>query len=369
VSIPFTLSLYFGRNFAAAVLALLVALAAVVGLFDFLELLRESATAPQASFGIIVEMEFLRLPWIVLQILPFAVLLGGLLAFWRLARSSELVVARAAGISAWQFLAMPVFLAALFGAVATTMLSPVSAMTFGRAELLYNAYLNPHGGPLSLNGGDMWVRQADHEFVPDGVAILHAENVRQENHLLTAGAMLVLRLDGQTNMLARVQAGQATLNDGAWDLHNVTIWRPNAAPVFQPELVFPTDLTVKRVQQSFASPDALSFWALPGFIELLKRAGFSPIQHELAFQALLALPLLCATMALVAAGFSMRPGRQGAARTLVSGVACGFALFMVSEIANQFGTSGAVPVILAAWAPALAGLCLALALLLHLEDG
>ena len=54
---------------------------------------------------------------------------------------------------------------------------------------------------------------------------------------------------------------------------------------------------------------------------------------------------------------------------LVSGVSFGFALFMISEVANQFGTSGAIPVSLAAWAPALAGLFLALALLLHLEDG
>jgi lipopolysaccharide export system permease protein len=369
VSVPFTLALYFGRNFAAAVAVLLAALSAVVGLFDFLELLRESATAPEAGFAIIVEMELLRLPWIVLQILPFAVLLGGLLAFWRLARSSELVVARAAGISAWQFLAAPVLLAALFGVGATTVLSPLSAAMFGRAEILYNAYLSPHGGPLSLNGGDLWVRQADRAFVPDGVAILHAENVELHNHQLTADRVLVLRLDGQTNLLQRLQAAHATLTDGAWDLQTVSVLRPDAPPRLQAELDFATDLTVNRVQQSFASPDALSFWALPGFIQLLKRAGFSPIQHELAFQALLALPLLCATMALVAAGFSMRPGRQGAARTLVSGVACGFALFMVSEIANQFGTSGAVPVILAAWAPALAGLCLALALLLHLEDG
>ncbi len=54
---------------------------------------------------------------------------------------------------------------------------------------------------------------------------------------------------------------------------------------------------------------------------------------------------------------------------LVSGVACGFALFMISDIADQFGTSGAIPVILAAWAPAVAGMLLSLALLLHLEDG
>ena len=132
----------------------------------------------------------------------------------------------------------------------------------------------------------------------------------------------------------------------------------------------PTDLTVARVQESFASPDTLSFWALPGFIALLDRSGFSSIRHRLHFQALLALPLLCATMALVSAGFSMRPARRGGVAQMIgSGVAAGFALFVVSKMAEEFGQSGALPVALAAWAPAASGLMLALALLLHTEDG
>lgn len=52
-----------------------------------------------------------------------------------------------------------------------------------------------------------------------------------------------------------------------------------------------------------------------------------------------------------------------------SGVTAGFALFMISKIAEEFGQSGALPVILAAWAPAASGLMLAVALLLHMEDG
>jgi lipopolysaccharide export system permease protein len=370
ISLPFTLSVYFGRQFAIAVLFMLAALAALVSLFDFLELLRESATAPRASFGVIVEMEFLRVPWTLLQILPFAVLLGGIFAFWRLSRSSELVVARAAGVSAWQFLAMPVLLATLFGALGTGAVSPLSAVMYGRAESLYNAYLQVGGGPLSLNGGELWVRQADPGLAPDGVAVLHAGDVRLHANVLRADVVTILRLNDQTMLLQRLEASHATLDTGSWDLDQVSVLEPGAPPQHFAKLRFPTDLTVHRVQESFASPDSLSFWALPSFIQLLKRSGFSPIQHELAFQALAALPLLCATMALVAAGFSMRPSRRGGAtKMLVSGVACGFALFMVSEIANQFGTSGAVPVILAAWAPAVAGLCLALALLLHLEDG
>jgi lipopolysaccharide export system permease protein len=368
--VPATISFYFGRQFAAAVLVMLAALTALVALFDFLELLREAASAPATSFGIIVEMEFLRIPWMLMQILPFAVLLGGIFAFWRLTRSSELVVARAAGISAWQFLAVPVLLATSLGVFGTGAVSPLSALMYGRAETLYNVYLKPGGGPLSLAGGELWVRQADHGLAPGGIAVLHAQDVKLRRQVLTADGVTVLRLTGDTRLLQRLQAGHATLRDGAWDLQNVDVLQPGNVPAYRAQILFPTDLTVNRVQESFASPDSLSFWALPNFIALLKRSGFSPIQHELAFQALLALPLLCATMALVAAGFSMRPSRRGGAmRMLVSGVGCGFALFMVSEVADQFGTSGAVPVVMAAWAPAVAGMLFALALLLHLEDG
>jgi lipopolysaccharide export system permease protein len=370
IALPYTLSVYFGRVFSVCVVLVLAALCVLVSLFDFLELLRESAAAPAASFGVIAELELLRLPWTLLQILPFAVLLGGIYAFWRLARSSELVVARAAGISAWQFLATPVLLATLLGMFGMALMSPLSAVMYARAETIYDAYLKVGGGPLSLAGGELWVRQADRGLVPDGVAVLHAADVRLSAKVLRADHVSVLRLNDETGLLQRLEARHATLNNGSWDLQHVEILRPGADPVREDELLFPTDLTVHRVQESFASPDSLSFWSLPGFIKLLKRSGFSPTQHELAFQALLALPLLCATMALVAAGFSMRPSRRGGAtRMLVSGVGCGFVLFMVSEVANQFGTSGAVPVVLAAWAPAVAGLFFALALLLHLEDG
>jgi lipopolysaccharide export system permease protein len=66
----------------------------------------------------------------------------------------------------------------------------------------------------------------------------------------------------------------------------------------------------------------------------------------------------------------MRPARRGGVAQMIgSGVAAGFTLFMVSKIAEEFGNSGALPVIMAAWVPAASGFMLAVALLLHLEDG
>ena len=125
-----------------------------------------------------------------------------------------------------------------------------------------------------------------------------------------------------------------------------------------------------RVQNSFAPPDTFSVWALPGFIALLNHSGFSSIRHQLQFQSLLALPLLSGTMCLLAAGFSMRQHRRGGVAQMIGGgVAAGFALFMISKLAEEFGQSGALPPVLAAWVPAASGFMLAVTLLLHLEDG
>ncbi len=365
-----TLSLYVARVFMFAVLAMLAALSLLVAMFDFIELLRRSVTRPDATFGVVSEIAALRLPWVAMQILPFAVLLGGIIAFWRLTRSSELVVARAAGVSAWQFLAAPVLCAVALGALATGGVSPISAVMRGRAEVLEDNYLRTGGGPLALNGGQLWLRQADRDLDPQGIAILHAHAVSAHGVELDAHDVTIFRLDGEDRLLQRVDAVHARLGDGRWILDNARAVTAGHLPSRGATLFLPTDLTEARVQESFAPPDTFSVWALPGFIALLDRSGFSSIRHRLHFQALLALPLLCGTMSLLAAGFSMRPQRRGGVAQMIgSGVAAGFSLFLVSKLAEEFGQSGALPPGLAAWAPAASGLMLSLALLLHLEDG
>src|SRR5215469_18927330 len=163
---PITLSIYIARQFSGAVVGMLLALSGLVAMFDFIELLRRSISKPDATFAIVAQIAGLRLPYIAMQVLPFAVLLGGMLCFWRLTRSSELVVARAAGVSAWEFLAAPTLCALLFGILATIAVSPLSSVMFGRAEAMEHTYLRSGGGPLALTGGQLWLRQSDHALSP-----------------------------------------------------------------------------------------------------------------------------------------------------------------------------------------------------------
>jgi lipopolysaccharide export system permease protein len=374
MTLPITLMAYVARRFAAMALLMVLSLSALVALFDLIELLRRAATRPEANFALVAQIAALRVPYVAMQILPFAVLLGGIIAFWRLTRFSELIVARAAGISAWGFLAGPVLVALLLGLGASTALSPLSSAMLARAERLDQLYLRNVGGITALAGGRLWLRQADEGLQPQGVAIISgrpmATRELRPGEALRLSEVTIWRLSADDRPLARIEAASALLQPGRWRFEGAVVFGAERVASAPQSLDFPTELTPERIENSFATPDTLSLWALPEFIKILEDAGFSAIRHRLHFQSLLALPLLATAMALLAAGFSMRSARRGGvARMIAGGVSAGFALFVLDKITGEFGEAGTLPVILAAWAPAGAGFLLAAALLLHLEDG
>lgn len=378
-----TLTGYVARGFLVATLLVMAALIGLVALFDFIELLRRAATRPNVGYDIPLQIAAMRLPFVALQILPFAILLGGIIAFWRLTRSSELIVARAAGISVWGFLTGPLVVALLLGMLGTFGISPVSSALLARAERMDMTFLRTGGGLSSLAGGRLWLRQADRALDPQGVAIISGRHVAMRDAPSREAAdppprgprfelqeVTVWRLSADDRPLARLEAPRARLIDGAWVFEDAVSFGTDrrASPAMRVSL--PTELTPDRIQDSFASPETLDFWALPRFIAVLEEAGFSAVRHRIQFQSLLALPVLALGMALLAAGFSMRQTRRGGVAQMIGGgVAAGFALFVLDKVSNEMGEAGSLPVILAAWAPTLAGLLLALALLLHLEDG
>jgi len=374
-----TLSGYVARSFLGMALTMLGALTGLVSLFDFIELLRRAATRPEVGFAIAVEIAALRLPFVSMQILPFAILLGGIVAFWRLTRSSELIVARASGISAWGFLTGPLVVAGLLGALATFAVSPISSALLSRAERMDQTYLRTGGGMTSLAGGRLWLRQSDRALDPQGVAILAGRPVAmrmddrpipRRDPRFELQEVTVWRLSGADRPLARIEAPRARLSDGAWVLEDAVTFGEDRVAGPAQRIALPTELTPDRIEDSFASPETLDVWSLPGFIAVLEEAGFSSVRHRIQFQSLLALPMLALAMALLSAGFSMRQTRRGGVAQMIGGgVAAGFALFVVDKVSNEFGEAGSLPVVLAAWAPTVAGLLLALALLLHLEDG
>src|SRR3974377_1167309 len=110
-------------------------------LLDYVELIRRSATKMQATLWVLLEMAALKLPHTAQEVLPFAILFGTMLAFWRLPRTHELGVARAAGVSVWQFLTPAVLVALLVGVIFVTVFNPIASLMEAAYEKLESTML------------------------------------------------------------------------------------------------------------------------------------------------------------------------------------------------------------------------------------
>ena len=359
-----TLSTYITRQFLASITVVFAVLVGIVFMIDGVELLRRTGAREAVGFGTVVEMALLRVPFMSQKIIPFAVLFGGMLSLTRLTRSHELVVARAAGVSVWQFLLPGLVLALAIGGLVITVFNPLASATTWRYEQLEAKYVRGRASLLAVSSSGLWLREGGR----DGQTVVHALRISQQDMELH-GAIFFL-YQGTDHFVRRIDAETAKLENGFWDMRNVLISAPDRPGEVRPQYRLETALTIDQIQESFASPDTMSFWDLPGFIEVLEAAGFSAVRHRIHWHSILAIPMLLCAMVIIAATFSLRLTRRGGTGLLVlGGLFAGFLLYFLTDVVLALGISGALPVVLAAWAPAGVFTLLGLAMLLHLEDG
>jgi lipopolysaccharide export system permease protein len=367
-----TLHLYFARRFATAFAGILLVFAALITLLDMVEQLRRYESSDIGLPGAL-ELALLAMPEALYRILPLIAVMTTIALFLGLARTSELVVARAAGRSALLTLAAPVAVAALIGAAAVALLNPIVAATTQSYEARAAALSNDGSSVLSVSPDGLWLRQGG----AGGQTVIRAERANADGTLLSTVTFIEYAPIGADRQgpTRRIEAETARLADGAWALSNAKIWpldsaNPEAAAERHAALDLPSSLTRDQILDSFGSPAAVPIWDLPGYIEDLGAAGFSARLHRVWFQMELATPLFLATMVMLGASVTMRHTRFGRSGMLVMlALAMGFAVHFVRNFAQILGENGQIPVSLAAWAPPVAALFLSLGLLLHLEDG
>ncbi|WP_347310185.1 LPS export ABC transporter permease LptG [Defluviimonas sp. SAOS-178_SWC] len=364
-----TLSLYIARRFLATFAMVFGGFSVLLYLIDMVEQIRRFASA-DLGLGAAAELAALNTPQSVYRILPMIVILASIALFLALARSSELVVIRAAGRSALRMLVAPLVTTLVVGAVAVAALNPIVAGTAKRYEVRANQYKLGEGNVLSVTREGLWLRQGG----PEGQTVIRAARSNYDGTVLYDATFIAFA--EASGPVARIDAAEATLTEGAWLLTDAKEWtftpggNPEREAVRRDAMRLPSELTVDQIRDSFGTPSTVPIWDLPAFIAGLERAGFSARKHNVWFQMELALPLLLVAMVLVGAGFTMRHARSGNTGVMVLlAVVSGFAIFLLRNFAQVLGENGQIPVLLAAWTPPVAALLLSLSLLLHLEEG
>jgi lipopolysaccharide export system permease protein len=359
-----TLSRYFALQFLKTVLGVFGSVVFLVFLIDFVETTRRMSDYPEATTGLIAQITLFRVPQLTELVLPFAVLVGAMSTFSALSRKLELVVARAAGVSAWQFVRPSIFVAIGVGVVAVTLYNPMSAALRERSMELESMFVKRGGEVHQTTGSGMWLRQRSDE----AQAIINAQRARERGLELVGVTVFVFDLQGR--FTERVEAAEARLERGYWTLTKGQRFVPDFIPQPFDSLIMPTNLTQEQVQERIVPPETISFWHLPDFIDMTQRAGLPASRYEMQYHVLLARPMLLVAMVLIAAAVSLRFVRMGGVGpALLGGVIAGFLLYVAGDLTEDMGRAGLLRPVVAAWLPPVLGALGGLWVLMYQEDG
>jgi lipopolysaccharide export system permease protein len=359
-----TLGRYFAGRFLTSAIGVFASIFLLLVLVDYIEMVRRTSGLASASAIMVAETSLFRVPQLLEKMMPFCVLIGAMTCYLALSRRMELVVARAAGVSAWQFISPALASALVLGILATVAYNPMSATLRERskqmeAELFGDA---PGGGVQDASG--FWINQSNSE----GQAIINAARSEQQGIRLTG--LTVFRFDPDLQFRDRIEAREATLEDGRWLFKSVRRYTLDAPPVDQDTMILATSLTPAQVRNSFSTPETVSFWQLPGYIRSSESSGFATAGYRLQYQKLIAQPFLLAAMVMLAAAVSLRFFRFGGVQKMVlSGVGSGFLLYVLSKVTEDLSKAELMHPLAAAWLPVCVGGLTGFLALLYQEDG
>lgn len=345
--------------------SVLIILSSLIFLLDYIGISKSLASRSDISGLTVIGLILQKSPSSILVLLPFAFLGGSIFAFVSLNRRSELIAMRAAGISAWRFVWPATVIAFLFGVLTITVLNPVASMMQDNYEKFANRVeaTAPHA-----TGKTVYLRQGEKQKQ----TVIRAESEDGNANRLSGVTFWTYGVDskGVPQFNSRVDAEEAVLGPGGWQLKNAYEAKPGEPALYYERLGIPSTLDAKAAFHKYASTQSVPFWQLPELIHRNKVAGSPTTMYRLKMHQLLSTPLMFAAMAMLGAVFSLRLMRLGGLTPLViSGVSLGFIVFFVNQLFSSMGKADVIPVILAGWSPAVLATLAGMTLLVYTEDG
>lgn len=302
----------------------LVVLAALLVLDTFFNLLNELEDISE-NYGLraILQYLLLSMPNQVYEILPVALLVGGLLGMGSLATHSELIVMRGAGRSLLRLVGAALS-AGLVLSVLVTLIGEYIAPASERLAKVHSFAVRT-GHEVMYRGYNFWARDGDY-LISIGAA-------EPGPTLIDIAAY---QLDEQGQLLSVAYAQRARYRDGSWLLEGIeqrTI-RPEAITRTElTEIAWDSVITPQTLEVLTADPDDLAMRELLTYIAYLEDNGLDTRRHQLAFWTKALAPLANLSMLFIAMPFAFTRQRSaGMGQRLVIGILLGLAFFLLNRM-------------------------------------
>ena len=335
----------FGRIFFLVVLAGLT-LYVVANFADTVDDVLEN----QISSSVVVDYYKFMSFRIFNQLAPIVVLLTTLISFGVLSRANEVTAAKAVGMSLYRLAAPVIVAAALLVGLNALLESSVLPYSNAKTEELRAV----------IRGEDArsrrTFRRANEQWLyGDGGYIYHYTSFDETREILQN--LHIFRLSyAPFRLTGRLFAREAAYRDGEWIVSSAWAKSFEGSEAVSTQLFDePTRIDLPEEPAFFStevkSPQQMNRQQLASYVETLRSSGQDVPDLEVQLHSKISGPASSLVMAFVALPFAFRMGRRGALYGIGVAIAIGMAFYATSALFSTLGEAGALPALLAVWAP------------------
>ena len=335
------LDIYIGKILLRHILVTIVVL---LGLFVFVTFIDELGNLDKGSYGIaqILQYVILSIPKILYEVFPMAALIGSILGLSVLARDSELIVMRAAGVSVQRIVLSVLKVGLMLAVVATIMGEIISPFTETKAQKIRAESMQTNIGQEQNTG--LWLRD-DNTYV----------NIGEVLPDLTLLRVKIFEFDNRNFLRFLSTAEQGEYQQQRWllkGLQRTMIDDTSSAADKVTAAYWSTVVSPDILRVFMIKPEQLSAWQLTKYIEHLKTNKQETNDFELAYWTKIVTPFATAVMLILAVPFVFKEARSGSlGRSLFSGIMIGLGFFILNKAFTYFVPLFNIPPLLGAVLP------------------
>lgn len=333
---------------------IVVTIVVLLGLFTFVSFIEELGDLDRGRYGIIQVLQhvILTIPKTLYEIFPMAALIGSILGLSTLAKDSELIVMRAAGVSIQRIVFSVVKVGLLLALVSMFMGEIVAPYTEARAIEIKAESIVSNSGRKGDFG--VWLRD-DNTYVNVGEVLPGAQ--------LKLLNIKIFEFDNQNflRFLSTAKEGEyeiAEQGSGKQDrwllkgLKRTMINEESSAADKVTAAYWSTALDPQILKIYQVKPEQLSIFQLSEYISHLSSNKQDTSNYELEFWSKIVTPFATLVMLILAVPFVFREARSGnLGRSLFSGIMIGLGFFILNQAFSYFVTLFNIPPILGAALP------------------
>jgi lipopolysaccharide export system permease protein len=311
---------------------------------DFLERYGKFSRAG-ASTSAIALYFLCKIPEIVSQTMPMAVLMGTILAISSLAKNSEITAMRSSGASLVMIGRPLLATAGVISIILLIIQEFIAPAASDKMRYIDEIVVQKKSKGTFFRQNNIWHRNEN--------LIMQAKLFNPENSVL-AGITI---WDTNSGMIpvSRTEAVTATPASGGWLLHDVThryfSGEGGVETRKEPEQFLKNNLKPSDLKVVAKSAEEMGFTALRRYCNTISENGYDATSYRTVMHAKISFPFAALIMAFLGIPFSFRDSRSGGIGVGIAiSIVIGFSYFVINALLLSLGQQGALPPVVAAWA-------------------